>query len=413
MRACIHRGSQEVGGSCVEFEADGWRIVLDVGLPLDAEPEDAVALPDIRPLREPEAGPAAVFISHGHPDHYGLLGRVDPRVALFMGEGANRILREASFFTHGEPIREPTDALRDQVSIQFGPFIVTPYLADHSGFDSYSLRIDAGARSVLYTGDLRAHGRKQSAFQRLLSTPYPIHALLLEGTHVREEEAAAPLLTEAEVEDGCVERFRDTRGLVLACYSPQNIDRLVTMFKAARRAGRELVMDLYAATIASAAGKPTIPVPAWDGVRVYLPRSQRQHVQRTKEFHRVAAFRRHRIYPEEIAARSGELVFSFRHSMARELEQVGCLEDARCLWAMWPGYLQRESGQMLRFWLDGLGLELDVVHASGHASVEDLRRLVDALDPDRVIPIHTSAPERFAEHFPRVERHRDGEWWDV
>ena len=34
MRIRIHRGTEEIGGTCIEMESDGRRIVLDVGLPL-------------------------------------------------------------------------------------------------------------------------------------------------------------------------------------------------------------------------------------------------------------------------------------------------------------------------------------------------------------------------------------------
>lgn len=37
MKACIHRGSNQIGGTCIELEADGVRIVLDIGIPLDAD----------------------------------------------------------------------------------------------------------------------------------------------------------------------------------------------------------------------------------------------------------------------------------------------------------------------------------------------------------------------------------------
>ena len=47
--------------------------------------------------------------------------------------------------------------------------------------------------------------------------------------------------------------------MVLTAYSAQNIDRLVTLFRAAKRTGRTLVLDLYAATIAVATGRDTIP----------------------------------------------------------------------------------------------------------------------------------------------------------
>ena len=39
MRIRIHRGTKEIGGTCIEVEAQGKRIALDVGLPLDA-PDD-------------------------------------------------------------------------------------------------------------------------------------------------------------------------------------------------------------------------------------------------------------------------------------------------------------------------------------------------------------------------------------
>lgn len=61
--------------------------------------------------------------------------------------------------------------------------------------------------------------------------------------------------------------------MALVFYSSQNADRLVTLYRAARRAGRKFVIDLYAATIAAATGRDTIPQAGWEGVRVYLPRA--------------------------------------------------------------------------------------------------------------------------------------------
>ena len=44
MRICIHRGAEEIGGNCVELEQDGVRILLDLGLPLDAENAVPIAM---------------------------------------------------------------------------------------------------------------------------------------------------------------------------------------------------------------------------------------------------------------------------------------------------------------------------------------------------------------------------------
>ena len=73
MRLRIHRGTKEIGGTCIEIEAQGKRIALDVGLPLDA-PDDGQEelLPEVPGFREPDDGLLGVVISHPHQDHYGL-----------------------------------------------------------------------------------------------------------------------------------------------------------------------------------------------------------------------------------------------------------------------------------------------------------------------------------------------------
>ena len=41
-------------------------------------------------------------------------------------------------------------------------------------------------------------------------------------------------------------------------------------------------------------------------------------------------------------------------------------------------------------------------HASGHASREDIIWVIDQIDPDHIIPIHTEARDWFAETFENV-----------
>ena len=69
MRVCIHRGTQEVGGTCIEMESQGKRIVLDVGLPLEAT-DSIESLPRVEGFRERHESLLAVVISHPHLDHY-------------------------------------------------------------------------------------------------------------------------------------------------------------------------------------------------------------------------------------------------------------------------------------------------------------------------------------------------------
>jgi ribonuclease J len=412
MRVCIHRGATEIGGSCVELEEGGQRLLLDLGLPLDAQPGEAL-LPDVPGLDGQDPSLLGVVVTHPHPDHYGLLPEVNPTVPFLIGEAAELILQEAAFFSSGPALPLAKGHLAHLMPLDIGPFRLTPYLVDHSAFDSYAVLVEAGGRRLFYTGDLRAHGRKPGTFARLLEDPpEDVDVLLLEGTRIGPA-GGRDHLAEIELEERLVEHCEGTGGALLALFSPQNVDRLITVFRAARRAGRELVLDLYAASVATATGRSTIPQPGFDGLRVYVPQRQRVLVKETGEFERVERIRSCRIYAEDLAADPARYTLLFRHSIGEELLNAGVLRSATAVWMMWPGYLKQNRGLALRKWLSENGIEMTVLHASGHATPADLERIAKAIDARRVVPIHTSAPERYDEHFSNVEAHSDGEWWEV
>ena len=91
MKFKIHRGTHEIGGSCVEVWTANTRILLDFGMPLvnregsefdfskfknltSDELIECGVLPDIKGLyNDTDKLIDGVIISHAHQDHYGLL----------------------------------------------------------------------------------------------------------------------------------------------------------------------------------------------------------------------------------------------------------------------------------------------------------------------------------------------------
>ena len=413
MRFRIHRGANEIGGNCIEVQASGKSLLLDLGWPISVPDVDKSLLPSVNGLAEGDNPDLlGVVISHPHMDHYGLLEHAHPSIPTYAGEGAEKLLRIAApFMVKGAPT-QTIQTYKNRKMFRDGPLCVTPFLMDHSAFDAYALLIEADGHRLFYSGDFRGHGRKASVFKAFLKNPPAnVDILLMAGTVLgRNGSEAAP--TEAELENRIATAITDTPGLVLTCFSPQNVDRFVTFFRATRRAGRRFIADVYTACILDGLKLASLPSPRNSDIRVFLPNAQKRRIMRTQRFDLVEPYRQQRIYPSQIATNPERWVMMFRSSMIRDAETIGALDNGKLIYSLWPGYLDRETPD-LRKWCAANGLSFEIQHTSGHADIEDLKRLAEAIAPHKLVPMHTVRPKDYAQLFANVERYPDGEWVEI
>ena len=416
MRIRIHRGTEQVGGTCIEIESGGKRLVLDIGMPLDVQPADAeAAVPMVRGFREPADDLLAVLVSHPHQDHVGLVRYLHADLPVAIGAAAQRLLdRAAEWLDQPKLEGRPILHWQDRVPIEFWPFRVTPYLVDHSAYDAYALLIEAGGRRIFYSGDFRGHGRKRGVFEALIRRPPTgIDVLLMEGTVIGRDGEGADLPNEDELEARFVQRLRKIGGLALAWTSAQNIDRIVTLYRAAKRTGRTLILDAFTAEMLAATENPNLPQADWpQNIGVYVPDWMRRKIKREGAFNKLEPFRDNRIFLDALGDPS-RYIMLFRPGLLREVEAQAPLEQAQLLYSNWEGYLRDPSTQAVRDWVAERAIPIHHVHTSGHASVPDLKRFAKALAPRKLVPIHSFHTDRFDEFFSNVERRHDGEWWAV
>jgi ribonuclease J len=415
MRACIHRGSKQIGGSCVEVESRGLRILIDLGVPLDADGNTSKYLPKVNGLDGADPTLLGVLISHPHLDHFGLLAHISPKIQVGMGPAARRILKAAAPFLRGD-WPTPTEGWNYQSEQNFdiGPFRVTPFLVDHSAYDAYALLIESAGRSIFYSGDFRAHGRKAALFDRLVANPPTnIDALLLEGSSIGRIGDDQRFSTESDTEAELVKVFSATEGLALVQTSGQNIDRIVSVMRASKRTGRKLVLDLYTAAILEATDNPNIPQSDWPEVALFIPQIQRIQIKNNAWFNLLKRHATNRIYIEQLQEAPRKSTLLFRSLHRSDLERGNCLAGAAYIYSQWEGYWERGSYDVVKGWLNKHAIPKFSIHTSGHASPVDLKQFAGAIKPRKVVPIHSFAPERYAELFSNVQSYSDGEWWEV
>ena len=330
-----------------------------------------------------------------------------------MGAATARIMSAAAPFVPNYFVPNVSFELSNRKALQIGPFVVTPYLVDHSAYDAYALLIEAGGRRLLYSGDIRAHGRKGALFERLVNNPpQDIDTMLMEGSSLGRLDEHAQFPTEAEIEARLAENFK-LPGFVMISASAQNIDRMVSIYRACKRTGRTLLLDIYAVEMLRATGNPKLPNVDWPNLSVYVPEYQRRQIARNKRFDLLEPYKSARIYREHITEVADRTVMLFRPAMAHDVEAANLWNNARAIWSQWDGYLKEGPGEKLKTDLAARGVPLEIIHTSGHASIFDLKRFADALRPNRLIPIHTFDGDSFSKYFSNVTRRSDGEWWDV
>ncbi|OYU87859.1 MAG: MBL fold metallo-hydrolase [Bradyrhizobiaceae bacterium PARB1] len=413
MRIRIHRGTQEIGGTCIELEVERARLLLDLGLPLDGDFSDITFHPSVEGLAEND-NLLGLVLSHGHIDHWGLAPLAGPDLPVALGAATFRILQAAAPFVPQPYVPTRPIELTNGTPIQFGPFRITPHLVDHSAYDAYAIEVEAAGKRLFYSGDIRGHGRKAALFDKMLShPPKNVDVMLMEGSSFGRLDPDHSFPTEADVEQRFVELFDQAEGLALVAASAQNIDRMVSLYRACKRTGRTLIIDLYTAEMLRATENDRIPQSDWPGVALYVPQYQRIQIKKSGRFDLLEHHTSHRIFIEQLTAMASNAALLFRPTMLHDLDQAKCLSGALAIWSQWSGYLEQERGKTLKDELAQRGIPLEHAHTSGHASIKDLKRLASAIAPTMLVPIHTFAPQSFLDHFDAVALKQDGEWWDI
>jgi len=439
MKLKIHRGTHEIGGTCIEVSSEKARIIVDYGLPLDeafgkklekrlrqgkttAELIKEGILFDIPGLykgQEPQVN--AILISHSHKDHYGLLNLVHPDIPVYISDGTLKLIRVLDVFTREQNLVAVSDPcpVKHKESFDIGDLRITPYLVDHSAYDAMSFLIEdkATGKQLFYSGDFRAGGWKKSLYDRFLKDPPKnIDCLLMEGTMI--ERQGGDYEDEPAVLKGVQDVLEKSENKVTLAYcSGQNIDRIVTFCKAALRAKAVLVIDPYIAAVLHVLenGRGSLPQMGWAGIRVLIGNYHGHgdiyinKIVRSDLGYLTADIGRKKVKALEIGREKALVVM--RDSMIPIASRIPDLDGATLIYSLWDGYI-RDKRKAYKFWdfIQAHNLKVKHIHTSGHATVEKLKQLAEALHPKCIIPIHTQRPDKFKEYFGEgVMKVKDGQ----
>ena len=399
MTLTIHRGTHEIGGSCVEIRTDKAKILIDLGMPLDYDKRSAEEQELIR--RDAEEwckGVDALFLSHAHGDHYGFLGLLAQDTPIYATDETFAMLALDGILGDDPTKHLVKHTLKSEQSCEVADIKVTTYIVDHSAYGACAYLIECDGKRILYSGDIRLHGVKGVLYRNL---PRDVDYLLLEGTNVLRAKNNP---TELEVENQFVKAFNEAPdALHLVWCSAKNIDRICALFRACIRCGKTLGVDPYTANVLAAVAQlnPKIPtVTTAEQMKVYFPYYLTKRLLERNPASYIYSLepRKNKVSYDDFITNPKRYVMLVRPTTLTYLQRIKA-PRIRLIKSIWNGYWDEPSTERFRHWVEEHCEAVKDIHSSGHADTQSLQRIVEHIRPQTIIPIHTDSPSSFSSIF--------------
>lgn len=371
MNITVHRGTHQIGGCVTEIRTETTRIFIDMGSELPDEGGNNVAETlYIDGITRGEKNCDAVFFTHYHGDHIGMIAQILPGVPLYMGEAAKDIYLTLQKRVNREivPIVETIKTFQALDKIQIGDITITPFMIDHSAYDAYMFLIEADGKRVLHTGDFRTHGfRGKAVIPMLKKYVEKVNVLITEGTMLSRDESRTK--TEHDLQGEAKKLLSEYKYVFVIC-SSTNIDRIASLHEVTPR-GKYFLCDPYQ--------KDIIKV-----VRKY-----------GEEHTSLYSFKKAVVYSKGLAEKAEKQGFCMmvrgNDQFLEIMRKYRVSHNSECLviYSMWDGYLKQPNNRFKSL-MDGFQNVIHL-HTSGHATLQAITDVFNVVRPSQaIIPIHST-----------------------
>ncbi|RLG20359.1 RNase J family beta-CASP ribonuclease [Candidatus Micrarchaeota archaeon] len=293
--------------------------------------------------------------------------------------------------------------------VQIGKMKIEAVPVNHSLPGACGYIVETPSGTVVYTGDLRFHGyggHLTEAFVKKAAEAEP-KLLISEGTRIDSDGG----LTEEEVKGEILGHMEGCKKLVLANWPVRDTDRLRTFYEVAKKSGRKLAICTKQAYILKMLydAKVGTPSPKDKHIAVYMRRKGwgtlgeegwpenimlADYADWEKEFldyENMVTYKDVKESQEE---------YLLRCDFFELAELIDLKPDKGSVYirsVVEPFNEEMELDEKrVKNWLAHFGLlPYKQTHCSGHARGPELKRMIEAIAPEMLMPVHTEKPEKF------------------
>jgi len=370
------------------------------------------------PYEEPRFD--GVFLSHAHVDHLNHIQFLHPMIPIYLGVGTKLFLeameKTSSFCNYGKH-RYRTFRTGDKIKI--GGLVVEAVHVDHSIPAAYGFLIHTSEGTVVYTGDLRAHGPRQDMtedFMEKARKSEPV-VMICEGTRMVEEDKRKNY-SEEEVEKLSRRIVSSTDKMVFVTHYSRDIDRFRSFYNVAKKNGRKIVVSPKSAHLMARLVEDKrldLPDPLKDkDILIYYKRKKSGEFDERDYYVWEREFMDKMVTYEFVRENQGRLLMDLDFYQFAELIDIRPESGSHFIHSMSEPYSEEDIEDIVMHnWLEHFKIRFHQLHASGHMSRQQITDLCNYIDPKKLFPIHTENQQLFKKKCNNVQAIEYGKEYTV
>jgi len=288
--------------------------------------------------------------------------------------------------------------------MSFGDIKVKPMVVDHSALDAFMFLIESNGKRILFTGDYREHGAVGSngGLENMINQHIvnEVDILITEGTMLsRITESTIQIKTEEELGKKAYEILnRKENKYNFVIVSSTNLDSVMNFYHNTPN-NKAFVCDEYQAQLMQIAMEDK-----GDDYDLYKPayiRKIKRNIYiwgKQKELRREDGF--YGADYEKMREKGFVMLVrvnknpNFNNNKFEKALNLFEDEDPMILYSMWEGYLKgKHKDESIVNFIGNYRKEH--LHTSGHAYVENIKKVIKMVNPKVIIPMHTECADEF------------------
>lgn len=313
--------------------------------------------------------------------------------------GLSRVTRKRKDFVCNRSFQ----LMEPDQKVKIGKLEIEMVPVDHSlpGACGYIIYTNEG--NLVYTGDIRFHGSNKQLSRKFVEKAKSVNPkwLICEGTRIDKDEVDS----ENRVKEEITRLISSSRGLAFVEHPIRDLDRVKSIFESAKTNGRDFVVPLKAAYLIEALGdscpfciedvKILVPRKSW-GLIYKEGYEQNLISQDYDSWEQKYIYRSNSITCRELQQNPLNYVVSMS---LWEINQLVDIQPQNAIWiksSCEPFCEEMElDEERKQNWLDRFEIVKHLAHASGHASGQEIIKMINEIKPENVIPVHTEKPDLF------------------